>query len=171
MSLFASKVSHAYSPLASLATARATYPPRGKISKSCIDIIVQRMHVHVKLFISVRDNLCPVPPSTATRPVPPRGQFVFIGRSLRVRCERAFYFWVKCEFLLIIMSHVTGLRRRFSRIRTVIVRKRRKHIHMTRMFASAIGGMSLPYLRYNIYVFRSRGQRLGTSVTVSMGYN
>ena len=129
------------------------------------------MHIHVKLFISVRDNLCPVPPSTATRSVPPRRQFVFIGRSLRVKYERMFCFWAKGEFLLIIMSRVTGWRRRFSWLRTVVARNRRKYVHITRIFVLTIGGTPLPYLRCNIYVFRSRGQRLGTSVTVSMGYN
>lgn len=129
------------------------------------------MHVHVKLFISMQENLYTVVPVTATRPVPPRGQFVFIGRSLRVGCERMFCFRVKGEFLLIIMSRVTGWRRRFSRLRTVVVRNRRKHVHITRIFVLTIGGISLPYLRCSIYVFRSRGQRLGTFATVSMGYN
>lgn len=129
------------------------------------------MHVHVKLFISVRDNLCPVPPTTATRPAPPRGQFVFIGRSLRVGCERMFCFRVKGEFLLIIMPRVTGWRRRFSRLCTVVVRNRRKYVHITRIFVFTIGGTPLPYSWSNIYVFHSYWQRLGTSVTVSMGYN
>ena len=152
-------------------SALKNHPSKRKISKTCIDIIVQRMHVHVKLFISMQENLYTVVPVTATRPVPPRGQFVFIGRSLRVKCERMFYFRVKCEFLLIIMSRVTGWRRRFSRLRTVVARNRRKHVHITRIFVFAIGGMFLPYSWSNIYVFRSRGQRLGTSVTVFMGYN
>ena len=127
------------------------------------------MHVHVKLFISVQGNLYAVVPMTATRPVPPRRRFVFIGRSLRVGCKRMFCFRVKGEFLLIIMSRVTGGRRRFSRLRTVVVRSRRKYIHMTRIFSSAFGGMPLPYLRCNICVFRGRGQRQSCVATATTG--